>query len=87
MIAAPITYDDITKVVDQTVARSEIECAMLTLSDDQKLLIAMVEIEGFTYEEAAETLAIPVGTVRSRLSRAKLKMADAITLKRIGEPK
>lgn len=39
------------------------------LGPDQRTLVVLCDVEGFTYREAAEVLEIPVGTVRSRLSR------------------
>ncbi len=45
--------------------------AMDQLPEGQKLALSLVAIEGLTYKEAAETLDVPVGTVMSRLSRAR----------------
>lgn len=41
-------------------------------------VVALCAIEGFSYSEAAEALGIPVGTVRSRLSRAKSTLREAL---------
>ncbi|MEZ5754524.1 MAG: RNA polymerase sigma factor [Paracoccaceae bacterium] len=45
--------------------------AMAALPEPQRAVLALVAIEGLSYREAAETLDIPVGTVMSRLSRAR----------------
>ncbi|MDZ7907936.1 MAG: RNA polymerase sigma factor [Gemmobacter sp.] len=45
--------------------------AMADLPENQREVLALVAIEGLSYKDAAETLAIPVGTVMSRLSRAR----------------
>ena len=45
--------------------------AMATLPEEQRIVITLVQIEGFTYREAAEILGIPEGTVTSRLVRAR----------------
>ena len=53
------------------------EC-MGRLTRDQQVLLALVCVEGLTYPEAAEILGIPVGTVMSRLSRARQAIGVAI---------
>ncbi len=45
--------------------------AMKSLSDEHSEILVMVCVKGMRYEEVADMLAIPVGTVRSRLSRAR----------------
>lgn len=49
----------------------EISNALNALEDDFKSVILLCDVEGFKYEEIAEILDIPVGTVRSRLHRAR----------------
>lgn len=44
------------------------------LPEEQRLVIGLVAIEGYTYKEAAEVLGIPVGTVMSRLARARARL-------------
>ncbi|MEL6476122.1 MAG: RNA polymerase sigma factor [Pseudomonadota bacterium] len=48
--------------------------AMAELPDDQRSVLALVAIEGLGYREAAEVLGVPVGTVMSRLARARAKL-------------
>jgi RNA polymerase sigma-70 factor (ECF subfamily) len=45
--------------------------AFLTLPEEQRAALHLVAIEGLPYQEAADTLGIPVGTLMSRLSRAR----------------
>jgi RNA polymerase sigma-70 factor (ECF subfamily) len=45
--------------------------AMATLPEGQREVLSLVAIEGMSYKEAAEVLDLPVGTVMSRLSRAR----------------
>lgn len=45
--------------------------ALAALPAEQRAVVALVQIEGFTYREAAEILGVPEGTVTSRLGRAR----------------
>lgn len=49
------------------------------LPPDQKAVLLLVCVEDLTYEEAARVLAIPIGTVMSRLSRARERLRRAVT--------
>jgi len=49
----------------------ELNHAMAKLPEDFRSAVLLVDVQGFTYEEAAAALECPVGTVRSRLFRAR----------------
>jgi RNA polymerase sigma-70 factor (ECF subfamily) len=49
----------------------DLERAMSKLPEEQRAVILLVGLEGMRYEEVAEVLNVPVGTVRSRLSRGR----------------
>jgi RNA polymerase sigma factor (sigma-70 family) len=51
--------------------RLAIEKAMSMLSEDHRAVIALVLVDGLPYKEAAEVLEIPMGTLTSRLARAR----------------
>ena len=51
------------------------------MNDEQRMIVSLVIIEGFSYAEAAEVLEVPQGTVMSRLSRARKKMLELIESK------
>lgn len=55
---------------DTFVARSSLE-AFAGLGTDQRAVLLLVVVEGMDYREAARALDVPVGTVMSRLSRAR----------------
>lgn len=57
---------------------SEVNRAMDTLPDDQRSVISLVAVEGLSYREVSEILSIPIGTVQSRLSRARAALADLL---------
>jgi RNA polymerase sigma-70 factor (ECF subfamily) len=58
---------------DPTVARQlhELDRALAQLPAEQRQVILLVGLEGMSYEDAAAMLDVPVGTVRSRLSRGR----------------
>jgi RNA polymerase sigma-70 factor, ECF subfamily len=49
----------------------DLEIAMGKLQPEQRQVILLVGLEGMSYEEVASILQIPVGTVRSRISRGR----------------
>lgn len=50
--------------------------ALERLPDEQRDTVTLVALEGLSYDEAAMVLGVPVGTVRSRLSRGRAALAD-----------
>lgn len=50
---------------------SEVQKAFLELTEEHREVLTLIAMEGFRYEEAASILNISVGTVKSRLSRAR----------------
>lgn len=69
---APSTED---LVVDQSFD-AEVQQAMARLSPDGRAVLELVDIAGLSYAEAAEALDVPVGTVMSRLHRARKRVRD-----------
>ena len=59
--------------IDADVAR-----AINALPHDYKMALLLVDIQGHTYQEVAETLAVPVGTVMSRLYRGRAKIEKTL---------
>jgi RNA polymerase sigma-70 factor (ECF subfamily) len=49
----------------------DLERCLKALSEEQRAVLLLIGVEGFSYERAAEVLGIPIGTVMSRLSRAR----------------
>lgn len=72
--------DDGHEVIERNVAVSEVDRAMARLPDEQRVVIALVLVEGLAYKEAADILDIPMGTLTSRLVRGRqalLQMLEA----------
>lgn len=58
----------------ETTLDEPLERALATLSEELRACVILVDVEGMEYAEAAKTLNIPIGTVRSRLSRARVQL-------------
>jgi RNA polymerase sigma-70 factor (ECF subfamily) len=59
------------EIVMAQVMDDEVAKALKQLPDNFREIVILCDIEGLSYAEAAEALGIPIGTVRSRLSRAR----------------
>lgn len=57
---------------------SAVSAAFSKLSQDQQLLVALICFDGLSYKEAASSLDLPIGTVMSRLARARIALSKAI---------
>jgi RNA polymerase sigma-70 factor (ECF subfamily) len=56
----------------------QIQDAIATLSEEHRSVLVLREIDGCCYETIAEVLQLPIGTVRSRLHRARLQLRDQL---------
>lgn len=61
---------------EQQVECKDIAAAMQALPEDQRAAIALTALEGLSYDEAAEVLDIPIGTLRSRLFRGRDRLRE-----------
>ena len=64
-------------------ALSDLLSALDGLSEDHRALLLLVGVEDLSYAEAAEVLGVPVGTVMSRLSRARARFRLALEIGRV----
>jgi RNA polymerase sigma-70 factor, ECF subfamily len=69
---------DGTRVAESTIAANRLKREMEMLPPDQRAVVLLVSVEGQSYADAASALGIPVGTVMSRLSRARAALAKSI---------
>jgi len=58
----------------EAIAFRDLRKALDTLEEGHRAVVLLVGLEGLTYEEVADVLALPLGTVRSRLSRARARL-------------
>jgi RNA polymerase sigma-70 factor (ECF subfamily) len=74
---APAGADPLARVLDAE-ARTVLESAMERLPAEQRAVFVLRVVEELSYREIAETLGIEMGTVMSRLSRAREKLREAV---------
>lgn len=60
------------------VLREDLAKALDKLKDDYRIVVLLADVEGFSYPEIATILEIPVGTVRSRLARARSRLQKSL---------
>src|SRR5262249_38513290 len=70
----PFTADMADRVQD----RLEVARAMQSLVDQDRAVLTLREVWDLSYQGMADTLDIPLGTVRSRLSKARLRLMAAL---------
>lgn len=61
--------------------------AIAALNEDQRQIVTLVDIAGFSYADTAKILDVPVGTVMSRLSRARGRLRDYLERSQVIERK
>jgi RNA polymerase sigma factor (sigma-70 family) len=60
------------------VARAELDAALSAVSDDHREPFLLIEVFGLSYQEAADVLGLRVGTVKSRMHRARAALCRAL---------
>lgn len=68
---SPIEDNDAPDLAGPEAGGRDIERALATLADDQRQALLLVVLEGLSYREVAEVQGVPIGTVMSRLARAR----------------
>jgi RNA polymerase sigma-70 factor (ECF subfamily) len=58
--------------------REDLDRALAALPEHHRVVVVLADVEGLKYGEIAETLDVPVGTVRSRLARARSALQQAL---------
>jgi len=83
--SSPLEIPDLRDLPEDNAIRSEmrktIKDSIDELADKHRDVLVMREITGMSYDEMAETLRVNVGTVKSRLARARLKLVELLIAK------
>jgi len=66
--------DEPVRRVEARLALAEVRRAVDRLPPDQRAALLLVTVEGLSYKEAAEVVQVPVGTIMSRLARARMAL-------------
>lgn len=66
------------EVIEQRQTLQAVSQKLSQLPQDQQLLVGLICLDGMSYKEAAATLDLPIGTVMSRLARARASLALAL---------
>lgn len=76
--AAGIDGGDMSAVMFENLLGDEVTTAIARLPEDFRTVVILCDIEGLSYEEIAEFVDCPVGTVRSRLHRGRKLLRDSL---------
>ena len=81
-IESPVWMVDLSPGPQEQSESSEVKDALQqcirSLIPDYRLMVILIDIEGMSYEEAARVARVPVGTVKSRLARARMQLRSAL---------
>lgn len=74
-----VTLEDVEELShpaaqEETLLNRDLKRVVASLPEDQRAVLLLVSVEGLSYAETASVLAVPLGTVMSRLSRAREKV-------------
>jgi len=84
--AAPVADDkmpDPERTAEQREAAQFLEGGLQSLSPELKEAIILRDIEGMTYQDIADLLNVPEGTVKSRINRGRIELAKLLTKRRM----
>lgn len=65
-------------VTESSIADVQIQQAILSLSENYRQVVLLRDVEGLSYQEISEISKCPVGTVKSRVNRARLKLQQKL---------
>ncbi len=65
-------------LLEKKMVQQWIQGGLLKLKEDQRELLVLRDLQGFTYEEMGETLGLPEGTIKSKLHRARMDLKEVL---------
>lgn len=65
-------------LLDQAISQDRLQRAFTSLNEDQRALLALHDVEGYTLVELETVLDAPIGTLKSRLHRARRKLREKL---------
>jgi RNA polymerase sigma-70 factor (ECF subfamily) len=81
-IESPAWLADDDPSPEQALEQSELDRAVQHCLDDLpgdfRAVVAMIDVEGLDYQEVSQALGKPLGTIKSRVARARLKLRDCL---------
>jgi RNA polymerase sigma-70 factor, ECF subfamily len=83
-VLRPRTDADPEAMAERSEQRRAVQAALAQLPVDQRAALVLVDMQGFSVEEAAEVLDVAAGTVKSRCSRGRRRLAALLTAPRAG---
>jgi RNA polymerase sigma-70 factor (ECF subfamily) len=83
ILAAPQRADDAVEVAER---RADVFAALAKLSEEQRAALVLVDMEGYSVEEAADLLGCAPGTVKSRCSRGRARLVPLLATYRRNLP-
>lgn len=72
------TVEDGSATFEHAIRLSEVGDAVSTLSEEQRSVMMLICVEGFSYREVSEILNLPIGTVTSRLARGRTQVLEIL---------
>jgi RNA polymerase sigma-70 factor (ECF subfamily) len=73
-ILMPLDDEDVAGAPETQAGSRDIERALASLGEDQRAALLLVTLEGLSYRETAEVQGVAIGTVMSRLARARAQI-------------